>query len=269
MEVGRDLACQRAFIAEAERLHALRHAHLVPLYGVCLSGSKVGRPELWQRFTMQQAWMCVAGRLGVAVDGCRGRPASAGTGNPDCKPSRCSHAPLPRCPVQGILLLEFCAGRDLHSALGVKKQGGRGERLFGWYSRGRQVALDVAKVGAGAWICAELVLQSPTRDVSVVALTNQPLGSREHNIRAACQRSRLSNQPNIALPLQRLQALNYLHSRSIVHLDIKRSNVRGEGEGAMWHAGVAGGIRTVPVCMVVHRALPAFAVVALAKHALR
>jgi tRNA A-37 threonylcarbamoyl transferase component Bud32 len=105
MEVGRDLANQRAFIAEAERLHALRHAHLVPLYGVCLSGSK------------------------------------------------------------GILLLEFCAGRDLHSALAVKKQGGRGERLFGWYVRGKQVALDVAK------------------------------------------------------------ALNYLHSRSIVHLDIKSSNV--------------------------------------------
>lgn len=41
MEVGRDPACQRAFCAEAERLHVLRHAHLVQLYGVCLSGSKV------------------------------------------------------------------------------------------------------------------------------------------------------------------------------------------------------------------------------------
>ena len=41
MEVGRDLANQRAFIAEAERMHALRHAHVVQLYGVCLSGSKV------------------------------------------------------------------------------------------------------------------------------------------------------------------------------------------------------------------------------------
>lgn len=41
MEVGRDPACQRAFCAEAERLHMLRHAHLVQLYGVCLSGSKV------------------------------------------------------------------------------------------------------------------------------------------------------------------------------------------------------------------------------------
>ncbi|KAI7842043.1 hypothetical protein COHA_004243 [Chlorella ohadii] len=113
MEVGRDLACQRSFIAEAERLHALRHAHLVPLYGVCLSGSK------------------------------------------------------------GILLLEFCAGRDLHSALAIKKQGGRGERLFGWYARGKQVALDVAK------------------------------------------------------------ALNYLHSRSIVHLDIKSSNLGDVGLARM------------------------------------
>lgn len=42
MEVGRDLGCQRSFCAEAERLHVLRHAHLVQLYGVCLSGSKVG-----------------------------------------------------------------------------------------------------------------------------------------------------------------------------------------------------------------------------------
>ena len=50
MEVGRDLACQRSFISEAERLHALRHAHLVPLYGVCLSGSKVGSAvPLWSK----------------------------------------------------------------------------------------------------------------------------------------------------------------------------------------------------------------------------
>lgn len=35
------MACQRAFISEAEQMHTVRHAHLVQLYGVCLSGSKV------------------------------------------------------------------------------------------------------------------------------------------------------------------------------------------------------------------------------------
>ncbi len=32
----------------------------------------------------------------------------------------------------GVLLLEFCAGRDLMSALTVEVAGFPGERLFGW-----------------------------------------------------------------------------------------------------------------------------------------
>ena len=35
-------------------------------------------------------------------------------------------------------------GRDLHSALEVPAAG-TGQRLFGWYRRGRRVALDTAK----------------------------------------------------------------------------------------------------------------------------
>ena len=73
--------------------------------------------------------------------------------------------------LQGILLLEYCAGRDLHSALAVKQQGGRGERLFGWYGRGKQVALDVAKVRGvaagevrGRWT-AQALASSCTVDV--------------------------------------------------------------------------------------------------------
>ena len=143
MEVGRDLANQRAFIAEAERLHALRHAHLVPLYGVCLSGSKVRRAA----GCGSRHWLpcgCWAAHTSACV-GRRTRHAQLSVA--------CVHPLLLLLLLQGILLLEFCAGRDLHSALALKKQGGRGERLFGWYARGRQVALDVAKVSRRGGTC--------------------------------------------------------------------------------------------------------------------
>lgn len=45
---------------------------------------------------------------------------------------------------RGIILQECCEGRDLHSALQLQATGGSG-RVFGWYRRGRRVALDVAK----------------------------------------------------------------------------------------------------------------------------
>ncbi|PRW33664.1 serine threonine- kinase receptor R831 [Chlorella sorokiniana] len=45
---------------------------------------------------------------------------------------------------RGIILQEFCEGRDLHSALQLQSSGGSG-RAFGWYRRGRRVALDVAR----------------------------------------------------------------------------------------------------------------------------
>lgn len=41
---------------------------------------------------------------------------------------------------KGTVLMEYAEGRDLHSALEVVAAGTR-ERLFGWYRRGRRVAL--------------------------------------------------------------------------------------------------------------------------------
>ncbi|PSC73227.1 serine threonine-kinase [Micractinium conductrix] len=84
VEIGRSAAMQELFVKEAERLHQMRHAHVVGLYGVVLSGS------------------------------------------------------------QGLLLMEYCSGRDLHSALQLKAAGSD-QRLFGWYGRGRRVAADIAK----------------------------------------------------------------------------------------------------------------------------
>lgn len=61
----------RLRLQEAERLHQLRHAHVVALYGVALSGP------------------------------------------------------------QGVLITEYCSGRDLHSALQLRKANSN-NRLFGW-----------------------------------------------------------------------------------------------------------------------------------------
>ncbi|KAL4419965.1 hypothetical protein ABPG75_007063 [Micractinium tetrahymenae] len=110
VDLGRSPAIQELFVQEAERLHQLRHAHVVALYGVALSGSR------------------------------------------------------------GIILMEYCSGRDLHSALQLRIAGTQ-RRLFGWYARGRHVAVDIAK------------------------------------------------------------ALNFLHSKGCVHMDIKSSNVLLTGSG--------------------------------------
>jgi serine/threonine protein kinase len=66
--------------------------------------------------------------------------------------------------IAGILLMEYCAGRDLRAALGLTAADST-ERLFGWHRRGRRVVLEVAK------------------------------------------------------------ALNFLHARGVVHMDVKSNNV--------------------------------------------
>jgi hypothetical protein len=116
VDLGRSLEVQQQFVREAERLHQLRHPHVVALYGVSLSGAK------------------------------------------------------------GYLITEYCAGRDLTSCLQLKSSGSS-RRLFGWYGRGRKIAVDVAA------------------------------------------------------------ALNFLHSRGIVHMDIKSSNVLLTGNGTAKLAG--------------------------------
>ncbi|KAL4458215.1 hypothetical protein ABPG75_013080 [Micractinium tetrahymenae] len=44
---------------------------------------------------------------------------------------------------RGILLMDFCAGRDLDAVMHAQSRAS-GQRLFGWYGRGRKVAEDVA-----------------------------------------------------------------------------------------------------------------------------
>ncbi|PSC67771.1 Serine threonine-kinase CTR1 [Micractinium conductrix] len=75
---------QEVFLTEAQRLHALRHQHIISFYGVSFVGGK------------------------------------------------------------GVLLMEYAEGRDLQAALQLLERGS-GERLFGWWRRGRKVALEVAK----------------------------------------------------------------------------------------------------------------------------
>lgn len=58
-------------------------------------------------------------------------------------------------PSKGVLLLELCAGRDLHAALDVLARGTQ-DRLFGWHRRGKRIALEVAKVRS-AWDCTALL----------------------------------------------------------------------------------------------------------------
>ena len=45
---------------------------------------------------------------------------------------------------KGIVVMELCEGRDLHSALQVTVAGSS-ERLFSWRRRGRRAALEVAR----------------------------------------------------------------------------------------------------------------------------
>ena len=47
-------------------------------------------------------------------------------------------------PRSGVLLLEYCEGRDLHAALDVLARGSQ-DRLFGWYRRGKRIAVEVAR----------------------------------------------------------------------------------------------------------------------------
>ena len=64
-----------------------------------------------------------------------------------CMPTSCFPPCCLACSLDGpcgVILQECCEGRDLHSALQLPAAGGTG-RAFGWYRRGRRIALDCAK----------------------------------------------------------------------------------------------------------------------------
>lgn len=104
VELGRSAAIQAMFVQEAERLHQLRHANIVGLMGVCLSG------PTGVLLMVSGGWAGRVVQAHLAGRGCRHMDGH-------CQP----------CPAS---LQEYAAGRDLHSALGILKAG-TNERLFG------------------------------------------------------------------------------------------------------------------------------------------
>lgn len=82
--------------------------------------------------------------MGVAIlpSSCDGVAGSGGRGNGAM--AACSgHG----SGSMGVLLLEYCEGRDLYRALPLRAGGSQagGERPFGWWRRGRRVAYDEAR----------------------------------------------------------------------------------------------------------------------------
>lgn len=193
---------------------------------------------------------------------CSGAEAAALPAPAPAHPAPAPHARRALSCPQGILILEYCAGRDLQSALGVTRQSGRG-RLFGWYSRGRHVALDVAKVCCcevprwpGRWCSFDCMgsqlaagngwlpgwreracvstqpLPVPTGPTATAHAGAQLRGSGRSWRLVVCCADRcnhgawhmlVAEYPPPLLPLPQL------HSRALVHLDIKSSNASVPG----------------------------------------
>lgn len=76
VDLGRSTSAQKAFVLEAERLHSLRHAHIVALYGVALSGPRGillmefrGGRDLMKALELKPAAPRSACSAGTGVDG--------------------------------------------------------------------------------------------------------------------------------------------------------------------------------------------------------
>ncbi len=107
---------------------------------------------------------------------------------------------------KGIVIMEYAEGRDLQSALQVRAAGSS-QRLFSWQRRGRRVAFELAKVRQACVCCSQL---------SMVPASSW----------------------NYCLPLSApaTQAINYLHSKEVIHFDIK-SQVSYPGTASVRVAG--------------------------------
>lgn len=92
-----------------------------------------------------------AWRRQVLLPGGHAPALPGGTARWARRPAACDlPPPLPPAGVtladaKGVVLLEFCEGRDLFHALDLVSAG-TGQRIFGWHERGQRVAFDVAKV---------------------------------------------------------------------------------------------------------------------------
>lgn len=127
---------------------------------------------------------------------------------------------------RGMLLMEFCEGRDLHAALNVVERAS-GKRLFGWHRKGKRVAYEMAKVsrsGGAAFQESCYETSSYSRFTSLLHLCS-PLRPREGGCHVT---DPLYAPPRLANAHPRLpctfQALNYFHSKSVVHYDVKAAN---------------------------------------------
>lgn len=137
---------QRAFVQEALRMQQLRHPHVLAFFGVRQAGSLQAN---WPGSRVAAAALLGWVRHRVCAHGtttCHDSACYAMQCLPAARPAPCSLL----CPVcrsldgpRGIILAEYCEGRDLHSALQLQSAGGR-DRVFGWYRRGRSVAVNVA-----------------------------------------------------------------------------------------------------------------------------
>ncbi len=110
----------------------------------------------------------------------------------------------PNLSPAGILLMEYCAGRDLRSALGLTAADSN-ERIFGWCAElGRQACCAVG--GAATAVAA------PQRPKSVDRWPPS-------NLMVCRYRRGRRVVSEIA------KALNFLHARGVVHMDVKSNNV--------------------------------------------
>jgi serine/threonine protein kinase len=135
--------------------------------------------------------------------------------------------------------MEFCEGRDLHSALQLRTAR-TGERIFGWRRSGRRVALEVARAlnYLHSKVCREEVPTEHTAKSSFVrhALVNNvacfPTLQSTVAPRARAPPSPLTTTHPDPPNTPKHSHCFFLPPQGVVHMDVKSSNVLLTSSGA-------------------------------------